>query len=53
MLRYWITWIAVSSRESLKNILADSDGDTNFGQSVAAQLSKMGKKQNALAKAKI
>ena len=33
--------------------MADSDGDTSFGQGVAAQLSKMDKKQNALAKAKI
>ena len=34
-------------------ISADLNGDISFGQSVAAQLSKMDKKQNAFAKAKI
>lgn len=36
-----------------EGILADLNGDISFGQSVAAQLSKMDKRHNAFAKAKI
>lgn len=41
------------SKQQSEGISADFNGDISFGQSVAAQLSKMDKKQNAFAKAKI
>ena len=41
------------SKEESKEMPVDENGDTSFGQSVAAQLRKMNARQNALAKAKI